>query len=141
MPLAALSFATFALSQFSSKKIDIQLDKGIDVNLGSEPVQMNSGKFPILTIGQATFHFETQRIDLTPKPAAPKEQPPGLYGYRWQWLEKPEDHLPFDIGVREGPFLSATVKLSVAQYNKVTYRVSCAIFSKDGCLLGTANQI
>lgn len=138
MPLAAFSFAA-ALGQLHTQRVEIRLEKKVSVGLASQPVEVNGSRLAILGVGDATFRLEPQRLSIIHPPVEASDVPPGLYGYQWNNFPKPEKTgSDLKVEVSEGPFLTASVKLSVLQYNKMTYRVSCAVFAKDGTLLGAA---
>lgn len=117
--------------------IAFESGKPIKLALASTPVEYHETKLSIVQAESATIQFGW--IGLEPKPFAilkiPKPAFRGRIFVDWPPEPKPD---PFPYNVRFEPRLLASLKLSVAQYNKVDYRVYAAAYDAKGKLLGTA---
>lgn len=114
--------------------------KPVKFALASTQVEYHGNKLSIVQAGEATVQFGW--IHLEPKPVSILEIPKPAYRGRiyvdWPPEPKPD---PFPYIVRFEPRLLASLTLSVAQYNKVEYRVYAAAFDAKGKLLGTAMHV
>lgn len=121
--------------------IAFESGKPMRLKLASVPVPYRGDNLSIVQAGEATVYFETHRLE--PKPVMfPLMPPPPVYRGRiyvdWPPAPKPA---PFPFLVKFEPRLRANLKLAVAQYNKVEYRIYGAAYDANGRLLGTAVHI
>lgn len=131
--------AALALSQVPPGAVKVALDRPVQVILTSRALPYQGGTVSIVSLAEATFVREDVRLRLEQSP--PQVTPPGVYGVRWGHLPPViEPQPPFLLQIHKDPFLRATVKASVAQYNDSTYVVSCAVFDKSGTMLGAASH-
>jgi hypothetical protein len=135
----SLAIAALALGQVPKGAVEVSFTYPVPLALSSTPVTYRGDKLAIISLGEATFVREDSRLSIVQSPAV--EVPPGLYGVRWGHMPPVSDpQPPFAITLSKGPWLRAIVKAGVAQYNDVEYRVSCAVYDKEGRLLGTATH-
>lgn len=136
--LVALALAS-GLPQSLPGAVKVAFDQPIKIGISSAPVKHHGSDLSIVSLGECTFHREDMRVDFIGL-AQPNAVPPGIYGFRWNYMPPKEALEPVaNLKVSPGPFLRATVKASVAQYTKVEYRISCSVFDANWKLLGTAS--
>ena len=133
----ALSLAAL-IGQVPQSAIAIDTTRPVAVNVSSIPVKHLGSDLAIVSLGEATFYREQMRLTQV----APPTVPPFVWGVRWNTMPPPEamqSQAPFKLEV--GPFFKVVVKAAVTQYNTVDYKVSCAVFDKQGRLLGAESHI